>query len=322
MNDLRPLHDSDRLLDVLGARQALPSGQPDPLAEALADWAREVDGSTCTRTVRRAPRVRRRTFRGRGRIVAGGVLIASLVTGSSVAAALTGAQVPVLSPMGGALVDLLPEDLERPGHPSTAPASRRQPGPIPVTEPGADLPPPPPSTMGTSPGPAGATPSPTLVARSAAPPGTPSAPGRRGSLPSVALEPGTVQPAASVTTPRETWTPTGPRPPARTGHEHQPRPTVPSRPPAPSAPTVAPAPPSAPAAPTPSGPSVTPPAPPTAPGPPAAPPTPSGPPVPTGRPVTPPTPTDPPEPSPPPGPPAPSPPVAPPPRPAPPTDPP
>ena len=46
MNHLGPLHESDRLLDLLAARRPLSPDDRDPLALALAEWAREVDGPT------------------------------------------------------------------------------------------------------------------------------------------------------------------------------------------------------------------------------------------------------------------------------------
>lgn len=138
MNHLGPLHESDRLLDLFAARRPLSPDDRDPLALALAEWAREVDGPT------RAGRAGVRVASGRGRLAAGGLLVATLMTGSSVAAAMTGAQVPVLSSVGGAIVHLLPESWQPPvddltPHPETpsvpGPATGPAVGPAPASPP-------------------------------------------------------------------------------------------------------------------------------------------------------------------------------------------
>ncbi|WP_158288677.1 hypothetical protein [Ornithinimicrobium flavum] len=114
MNDLGPLHDSDRLLDLVAARRPLPAADPDPLVLALAVWAAEVDGPTSEGAARPARSPGSPAARSRGRLAAGGMLVVALMTGSSVAAALTAAQVPVVSSVGGALVHLLPESVRPP----------------------------------------------------------------------------------------------------------------------------------------------------------------------------------------------------------------
>lgn len=107
MRDLGPVHETDRLLDALGSRQAGGDGQ-DEVVSMLAAWAREIDptpGGGLPAVGAGAPR---RRGRHRRRVAAGTLLVALTMSGTSIAAALTGTHLPVLTPMGEALVGVVP----------------------------------------------------------------------------------------------------------------------------------------------------------------------------------------------------------------------
>lgn len=95
---------TDALLDALGSRcGALPPG--DDLVAALSAWAAEIDRTAPAS--RGAPREARRRRRLR-RSVGGGALALAMLTGSSVAAALTGAEIPALTDVGRVVVAWMP----------------------------------------------------------------------------------------------------------------------------------------------------------------------------------------------------------------------
>ncbi|GGK65184.1 hypothetical protein GCM10011509_11850 [Ornithinimicrobium pekingense] len=102
------LRTTERLLDGLGSRSpsAVPPG--DDLAAALAAWADQVDmaPASCGSGTRRVA-LRRRRLR---RTVTGGALTLAMLTGSSVAAALTGTDIPALTDVGRAVVAWMPGD--------------------------------------------------------------------------------------------------------------------------------------------------------------------------------------------------------------------
>ncbi|SOC55573.1 hypothetical protein [Ornithinimicrobium cerasi] len=122
MSDIARLdhHDLDRaelLLDDLGARRVDAGRTEDPVVAALAAWVESIDAPgggaqvAPTRppaTVTTLPVRRRRPRRTARRVVAGSVLTAVVLAGSSVAAALTGSQVPLLTAVGTVLVDVVP----------------------------------------------------------------------------------------------------------------------------------------------------------------------------------------------------------------------
>lgn len=305
MNDLGPLHDSDRLLDLVAARRPLPAADPDPLVLALAAWAAEVDGPTSEGAARPARSPGSPAVRSRGRLAAGGMLVVALMTGSSVAAALTGAQVPVLSSVGGALVHLLPESVRPPAGDvlplGPQPGRGTDPGPggapavpdppegrgaepsrttVPSTQPGAVTP-----ASSPSAGQDTATPAATVVSEVARPGSGPggSAPTTRSGPPPAGGPPGEAPPQPGPTRapgpgthpadpPRPTQPPTAPPVPTR----------PPTAPPVPTPPTPAPPPPTSPAPPIPTEP-------PGSSGPPVAP-APPDPSAPTQAPVPPPPP--------------------------------
>lgn len=115
-----------RVLDDLGARRHRAYGvDDDPLLAALADWTTAIDTATSARVIRpaRVSTTRLAPVRplvpavaasrgGRHRVVrrtVGGTLLTAMaLAGSSVAAALSGGHVPVLTDLGTALVDVVP----------------------------------------------------------------------------------------------------------------------------------------------------------------------------------------------------------------------
>ncbi|GAA5158413.1 hypothetical protein [Ornithinimicrobium tianjinense] len=122
--DHAELERTARVLDDLGARRHPAGGSDDPLLAALADWTTAIDTATSSGVIRPARAGARRlapvtplapaTVRrgGRHRVVrravGGSLLTAMALAGSSVAAALSGGQVPVLSGLGTVLVDAVP----------------------------------------------------------------------------------------------------------------------------------------------------------------------------------------------------------------------
>ncbi|WP_122263483.1 hypothetical protein [Ornithinimicrobium cerasi] len=115
--DLGDLDRAELLLDDLGARRVDAGRTEDPLVAALAAWVESIDapggGAQVARTrppatVTTLPVRRRGPRRTARKVVAGSVLTAVVLAGSSVAAALTGSQVPLLTAVGTALVDVVP----------------------------------------------------------------------------------------------------------------------------------------------------------------------------------------------------------------------
>ena len=104
----------DELLDALGNRRRL-SGE-EPVIALLGAWAAEID---TTPVVSRSA-----TRRSRGRARGLGILSTALVTftGGSVAAAMTGVELPVLSQVGQVLVGWAPGVPEVMGHVEEIPA--------------------------------------------------------------------------------------------------------------------------------------------------------------------------------------------------------
>jgi hypothetical protein len=101
-DSLRDIAADDALLDALGSRR--PTGSADPVVRGLVAWVDDLDADLSATSRPRA--------RGRHRRRSPGVPLISAVVltlgGSSVAAALTGADVPVLTAMGREVVALAP----------------------------------------------------------------------------------------------------------------------------------------------------------------------------------------------------------------------
>jgi hypothetical protein len=101
-DSLRDIAADDALLDALGSRR--PTGSADPVVRGLVAWVDDIDPDLSATSRPRA--------RGRHRRRSPGVPLISAVVltlgGSSVAAALTGADVPVLTAMGREVVALAP----------------------------------------------------------------------------------------------------------------------------------------------------------------------------------------------------------------------
>lgn len=107
MRDLGPHLETDRLLDALGSCRDLLDDH-DAVSALLAAWAREIDPAQGPSLEVVGARASGRRGR-RGRRLALGTLLAALtMSGMSIAAALTGAQMPVLTPMGAAVVGVVP----------------------------------------------------------------------------------------------------------------------------------------------------------------------------------------------------------------------
>ena len=104
--NLDALARTDRILDELGGRSTCAAASDDEVLAALAAWVDQIDDLPV------AGRGRRRTARGRRlrRILGGGAVVLATVSGTSVAAALSGADVPGLSAFGRVVVQLVPGD--------------------------------------------------------------------------------------------------------------------------------------------------------------------------------------------------------------------
>ncbi len=91
---IRDIQDDNDLIDALGARKGTGSSG-DPVAGMLAAWVDEID-HPITRKPGRYARVRR----GGARVAMASVVVAGALSVSSVAAAVTGTQLPVFSQLG------------------------------------------------------------------------------------------------------------------------------------------------------------------------------------------------------------------------------
>ncbi len=91
---IRDIQNDNDLIDALGARKGAGSSD-DPMAGMLAAWVDEIDHSAVRKPGRYA-----RVRRGGARIALASVVAAGALSVSSVAAAVTGTQLPVFSQLG------------------------------------------------------------------------------------------------------------------------------------------------------------------------------------------------------------------------------
>ncbi|RIK14532.1 MAG: hypothetical protein DCC50_10920 [Acidobacteria bacterium] len=98
---------TDRVLDEIGGRRQCAAAADDEVLAALAAWVDQIDDVP---VAKRRGRHRAARSGGLQRILGGGAVLLASFSGASVAAALTGADVPGLSSFGRAVVELVPGD--------------------------------------------------------------------------------------------------------------------------------------------------------------------------------------------------------------------
>lgn len=96
---------TDRILDEIGRRQPCAATDEDEMLAALAAWVGQIDDVP---VAHRRGRHRGARSRRLHRLLGGGAVVLATFSGASVAAALSGAQVPGLTSFGRAVVELVP----------------------------------------------------------------------------------------------------------------------------------------------------------------------------------------------------------------------